>query len=74
MRGGRARSPQKQLKLLKKIILYERKKTMKNNKIKFLENVRKIYFGAAVPDAEMREKFTEYMHYVHYGGGVNPNL
>ncbi|MDR1334253.1 MAG: hypothetical protein LBJ71_03480 [Holosporaceae bacterium] len=47
---------------------------MKNNKIKFLENVRKIYFGAAVPDAEMREKFTEYMHYVHYGGGVNPNL
>jgi hypothetical protein len=68
MRGGRARSSQKQLNLLKKIILYERKKTMQINKIKFLENVGKIYLCSAVPDAEMREKFTEYMYYVHYGG------
>jgi hypothetical protein len=68
MRGGdRARSPQKAIKFTQKI-LYERKKTMRINKIKFLENVRGINFGSAIPDAEMREKFTEYMHYVHYGG------
>jgi hypothetical protein len=47
---------------------------MQINEIKFLENVGKVYLCSAVSDAEMREKFTEYMHYVHYGGGVNPHF